>query len=98
MPREPTRFEGRGEGAHLVTLGAHVDSTPAGQDGLIRVDVEELLPAKLAALAAYRSQFPIVPDMLPRSILVDVFGAEYFVPAHPASRGEPRARFKTGAI
>jgi hypothetical protein len=39
-----------------------------------------VLHAKLQALAAYRSQFPIQPDMLPPSMFLDLFGVEYFLP------------------
>ena len=43
---------------------------------------------KVDALSAYRSQFPLEPDMFPEFLLTEIFGCEYFVamptgpPAH----------------
>ena len=39
---------------------------------------------KVQALSAYRSQFPLEPDMFPEFLLTEMFGREYFVavPAH----------------
>ena len=43
---------------------------------------------KVEALSAYRSQFPLEPDMFPEFLLQEMFGREYFVapstgwPAH----------------
>jgi len=51
-PCQPTRFEGRGEGARLVSLGTTADSDEDDQR-TIRVGVEDFLQAKLEALAAY---------------------------------------------
>jgi hypothetical protein len=40
---------------------------------------------KVEALSAYRSQFPLEPDMFPQFLLTEIFGREYFVavPAGP---------------
>jgi LmbE family N-acetylglucosaminyl deacetylase len=78
-PRQPTLFEGRGESAPALTLGTRLDSTRKGSGAAICLDVKDFMDAKLQALAAYRSQFPIAPDMLPAEIFHDLFGAEYFV-------------------
>jgi hypothetical protein len=40
---------------------------------------------KVEALSAYRSQFPLQPDMFPQFLLTEMFGREYFVAA-PAGR------------
>jgi hypothetical protein len=78
-PGQPTLFEGRGEGAHLVTRGPRVDAdVEDGSGTTLWLNAEEFLQAKLQALAAYRSQFPIRPDMLPEEVFRDLFGAEYF--------------------
>ena len=34
---------------------------------------------KVEALSAYRSQFPLEPDMFPEFLLREMFGWEYFV-------------------
>jgi len=52
---------------------------------------------KVKALSAYRSQFPLEPDMFPEFLLQEVFGREYFVvsaPDRPAQLDEipPGAR------
>jgi hypothetical protein len=49
-------------------------------DATTRIDVGEFLQPKLQA---YRSQFPIQPDMLPEGVFRDLFGAEYFVRVVP---------------
>jgi LmbE family N-acetylglucosaminyl deacetylase len=85
MPRQPTLFEARGEGVPQVSGGTRASSRVDGLGTAIRVGVEDVLPAKLQALAAYRSQFPIQPDMLPASMLRDLFGVEYFLPVRPAA-------------
>ena len=83
-PRQPTLFEGHGADAHLVSMGR---SGIAGEDvgGVTtRIDIGEFLHTKLNALASYRSQFPLRPDMLPESIFRDLFGVEYFTRMLPA--------------
>ena len=40
---------------------------------------------KVDALSAYRSQFPLKPDMFPEFLLQEMFGCEYFV-AVPTGR------------
>jgi LmbE family N-acetylglucosaminyl deacetylase len=86
MPRQPTLFEARGEGA-APPVRETVANTSSVDDGIaVRLSVEEVLDRKLQALAAYRSQFPIRPDMLPESVFFDLFGVEYFLPVQPGAR------------
>ena len=68
----------------------------AGQ-GVISCDVSEQVMRKVEALSAYRSQFPLEPDMFPEFLLQEMFGREYFVasfPDRPAQLDEmpPEAR------
>ena len=84
-PAEPTRFVGRGAGAH-PTDAVH---TPEQDDESLgetttRIDVSSVIDRKIAAIAAYRSQFAFDPDAIPRTLLLDLFGVEYFVRAQPA--------------
>ncbi|MBV9325311.1 MAG: PIG-L family deacetylase [Chloroflexi bacterium] len=85
-PRQPTLFEARGAGAHPPSVGTHADSAGDDDGAAIRLEVDDFLHAKLQALAAYRSQFPIEPDMLPESIFRDLFGVEYFLPVQSLSQ------------
>lgn len=84
-PAEPSRFLGRGAGAHLT--GPHPDlvlddeSTAAAT---IRIDVGDVIDKKIAAIAAYRSQYAFRLDLIPEALLCDIFGVEYFVRARPA--------------
>ncbi|MFO7167912.1 MAG: PIG-L family deacetylase [Chloroflexota bacterium] len=82
-PSQPTSFAGRGEDAVLVggLPGEAEGPEEIGAD-VSRVDVGEHLMAKLRAMAAHRSQFVFDPDMLPLSILQELFGQEYFVQVH----------------
>jgi hypothetical protein len=42
------------------------------------VDVTSRLHRKLGALARHRTQYPIVPSMLPHSLLQKMLGTEFF--------------------
>jgi LmbE family N-acetylglucosaminyl deacetylase len=94
MPRRPTLFEARGDGARPSEreIGAYQSCDEAGV--AVRLSVQELLHGKVPALAAYRSQFPIQPDMLPASMFLDLFGVEYFLPVQ--SPADVDARERTG--
>jgi len=91
-PAPPTKFAGRGRGARLAGAlpGARANPPPAagtmraGQ-GVMCCDVSGQVTRKVEALSAYRSQFPLEPDMFPDSLLQEIFGCEYFV-AVPTSR------------
>jgi LmbE family N-acetylglucosaminyl deacetylase len=79
-PSQPTLFEGRGEGARHAGAG-NMEGTDIDIDlvgATTRIDAGEFLQTKLRAIAAYRSQFPFRPDMLPEGIFRDLFGAEYY--------------------
>jgi LmbE family N-acetylglucosaminyl deacetylase len=103
-PAPPTKFAGRGEGARLAGAlpGAWANTPPASGNmqagqGVISCDVSEQVMRKVEALSAYRSQFPLEPDMFPEFLLQEMFGHEYFVasfPDRPAQLDEmpPEAR------
>jgi LmbE family N-acetylglucosaminyl deacetylase len=86
-PAEPSRFLGRGAGAHLT--GPHLElesdeATPG--EATTRIDAGDVIDKKIAAIAAYRSQYAFRPDLIPESLLRDIFGVEYFVRARPVRR------------
>ena len=83
-PSQPTNFAGRGEDAMLVgeMPGAAKNLEETGA-ATTRIDVSEQITRKLQAMAAHRSQFVFDPDMLPLSILQELFGHEYFVRVYP---------------
>ena len=87
-PAPPAKFAGRGPGARLP--GAQASVSPAGNvragQGVVSCDVSGQVRRKVEALSAYRSQFPLEPDMLPESLLQEIFGREHFMAA-PA--GQP---------
>jgi LmbE family N-acetylglucosaminyl deacetylase len=83
-PSQPTNYAGRGEDAVLV--GAMPDAAENLEDigaATTCIDVREHIPQKLQAMAAHRSQFVFDPDMLPQSIMEELFGHEYFVRVYP---------------
>jgi LmbE family N-acetylglucosaminyl deacetylase len=47
------------------------------------IDVSAFVGHKIRATAAHRSQYPMDPDMFPERILVEMFGAEYFIQVLP---------------
>ena len=83
-PSQPTNFAGRGDDAVLVgeLPGAAENLEDIGA-ATTRIDVSKHIARKLQALAAHRSQFVFDPDMLPLSILQELFGHEYFVRVYP---------------
>ncbi len=97
-PAPPAEFAGRGPGARLAGAlpGAQASASPAAGNvragqGVISLDVSGQVTRKVEALSAYRSQFPLEPDMFPEFLLQEIFGCEYFVAApagRPAHRGE----------
>lgn len=54
---------------------------------LVCCDASAWIDQKMLALAAHRTQFPIRPEMFPRSLLLEMFGREYFVPAATSMSG-----------
>jgi LmbE family N-acetylglucosaminyl deacetylase len=74
LSRTPVRpYAGRGAGA---TSAAELPA--AAPPGTWAVDVTSYLHRKLEALARHRTQYPIVPSMLPHSLLQTMLGTEFF--------------------
>jgi len=80
-PGTPTAFAGRGEGAQYATEASDVfsPSIPA----TTCIDVTEFVPRKIAAVASYRTQYPISTEMFSLDLLKDLMGREYFVRVYP---------------
>ena len=75
LSRTPVRpYAGRGVGAS----GAADVPAAAAPPGTCAVDVTATLHRKLQALARHRTQYPIVPSMLPHSMLRQLLGTEFF--------------------
>jgi len=75
LSRTPVRpYAERGAGA---TSAAELPAA-AGPPGTCAVDVTSNLHRKLEALARHRTQYPIVPSMLPQSLLQTMLGTEFF--------------------
>ena len=53
-----------------------------------RLDVTDQIDAKVGALCAYRSQFPLEPGMFPDFLLKELFGREYFIQVLPPRQVE----------
>ena len=83
-PAEPAPYLGRGAGADLT--GPAPEPEP-GQEELgeatTRIDVSAVIDRKIAAIAAYRSQFAFQPELIPTALLLELFGVEYFERARP---------------
>lgn len=82
-PGEPTAFAGRGTNAQYAM---HTGDMPAGLTDIRAttcIDVTLFIPQKMAAIAAHRTQYPILPDMFPQSMLNELLGKEYFVRVYP---------------
>jgi len=75
LSRTPIRLDaGRGVGtASAVELPA-----ATAPPGTCAVDVTSYLDRKLGALARHRTQYPIVPSMLPQRLLEQMLGTEFF--------------------
>ena len=82
-PTAPTKYDGRGESARVATRRGTESSARGGDDlfgpAIVELDVSDQIRAKVEALCAYRSQFPVEPDMFPDFLLQGIFGREYFV-------------------
>ena len=95
-PEAPTLFAGRGEGARLPgALPGEPGAAPpvqaerAGDDlATARLDVTGHIEAKVGALCAYRSQFPLEQGMFPDFLLKELFGREYFIQVLPPRQAE----------
>jgi hypothetical protein len=90
-PAAPTLFAGRGEGAHLPgpvagpepAAGAGSAQDAGADAATARLDVTAFVDAKVGALSAYRSQFPLEREMYPDFLLDELFGQEYFIQVLP---------------
>ena len=83
-PAEPAPFLGRGTGAHLSGSVTEQDMEPEEfGEVTTRIDVGSVIDRKIAAIAAYRSQFAFQPELIPQSLLLDLFGIEYFIRTRP---------------
>ena len=90
LSRTPVRpYAERGAGA---TRAAELPAA-AGPPGTCAVDVTSNLHRKLEALARHRTQYPIVPSMLPRSLLEQMLGTEFFCRAADGSRNAAASRW-----
>ena len=75
LSRTPvTPYAGRGPDA----MGAAGPPAAAAPPGTCAVDVTSYLHRKLGALARHRTQYPIVPSMLPERLLQKMLGTEFF--------------------
>ena len=90
----PSKFSGRGSEARLAgdPPSAAVEVSPGaksapGDRAVVACDVSAQLKRKIEALAAYRSQLPLEPDMFPEFLLQEIFGREYFEVV-PTARAE----------
>jgi len=82
-PGAPTPFAGRGPAASL-TDPVHVARADwPGEPPTAAIDVSAQVDQKIRAIAAHRSQFPIEPELFPRSMLTEMLGREYFVRVLP---------------
>src|SRR5215213_9760159 len=83
-PSEPAAYLGRGAGADLTgpVPELQLEQEELGE-ATTRIDVAAVIDRKIAAIAAYRSQFAFQPELIPTSLLLDLFGVEYFVRARP---------------
>jgi LmbE family N-acetylglucosaminyl deacetylase len=85
LSRAPIRpYAGRGAGAGSATESPAAAVPP----GTCAVDVTSYLHRKLSALARHRTQYPIVPSMLPQTLLQQMLGTEFFRRT-PAAAGTP---------
>jgi LmbE family N-acetylglucosaminyl deacetylase len=66
-------YAGRGAGA-----ASAAELSAAAPPGICAVDVTSHLHRKLEALARHRTQYPIVPSMLPQRLLQTMLGTEFF--------------------
>jgi LmbE family N-acetylglucosaminyl deacetylase len=102
-PAAPTLFAGRGEGARLAGPAPGQPASPSAsawdvaaagaadaESGVAtaQLDVTDQIEAKVGALCAYRSQFPLEPGMFPDFMLRELFGREYFIQVLPPRRAE----------
>jgi LmbE family N-acetylglucosaminyl deacetylase len=77
LSRTPvSAYAGRGAGATSPAEPPDASLPP----GICPVNVTGYLHRKLAALARHHTQYPVVPTMLPQSLLRSMLGTEFFRP------------------
>jgi Cyclic nucleotide-binding domain len=81
-------YAGRGAGATSAAEPPAAGLPP----GTCAVDVTGYLDRKLAALARHRTQYPVVPSMLPPSLLQQMLGTEFFRGVAVGSGNAPASR------
>jgi LmbE family N-acetylglucosaminyl deacetylase len=85
-PSQPTEFAGRGAGATLAgELPGETEGRSDTGAATTCIDVMDYVTQKMNAMCAHRTQFPLEPDMLPLSLLQEMFGQEYFIRVYPAT-------------
>jgi LmbE family N-acetylglucosaminyl deacetylase len=91
ISREPIRpYAGRGAGATIAP-----ERPAAGMPlATCAVDVTSSLHRKLGALARHRTQYPIIPSMLPHNLLEKMLGTEFF---RRAASGRSNGAVSSGA-
>ena len=82
-PAPPAPFEPRGTAPPTTDPRSSERSDWTGELPTTCIDVSAQVDRKVAAIAAQRSQFPIQPDLFPRSMLQEMLGREYFVRIRP---------------
>lgn len=82
-PTAPTPFAGRGSDARFTGVADVRPGATVASDATTVIDVSGQLDRKVDALAAHQTQFPIDRAMFPASMLLDMFGKEYFLRVHP---------------
>jgi LmbE family N-acetylglucosaminyl deacetylase len=83
-----TPYAGRGAGA-ASAAASPVASVPPGT---CAVNVASHLHRKLGALARHRTQYPIIPSMLPDRLLQTMLGTEFFARSGVVSRSAAASR------
>lgn len=82
--RQPaTPWAGRGDSSLLPGRFEGPDEADPASGATAVIDVRPVIDAKMAALAAHRTQYPIEPAMFPRWLLEEMMGDEWFVQAQP---------------
>ena len=80
----PSKSARTGPSGHV---GDKTGAATAGVDvATARLDVTDYIEAKVGALCAYRSQFPLDQDMFPGFLLREFFGQESFIQVLPPRR------------
>ncbi len=89
-PQQHLPFAGRGAEATLTdaSVPGESEAQPQADAATTCIDVSRYVGRKMAATAAYRTQYPIDPSMFPESMLNEMFGKEYFVRVYPPTELE----------